>query len=164
MTAAPRTLDDLAALGPEGLERLYHEARAPKVSDMEGRLVGRMLALPALHSLPVMPGLLRWYARSPFFPWQGKTFKTLGAGRGEGINRVLGDRRQWYRFRTFVGPSRAGAFDAVQLDYDAPENPWFIRAIKDEAREAAPGLWLGLAYLMVKGSPRLALYFGLAKA
>ena len=62
-----------------------------------------------------------------------------------------------------MAPSRAGAFDAVQLDYDNPGNPGFIRAIKDEVRVVAPGLFLGQAYLMWRGQPRLVLYFGLAR-
>ena len=39
----------------------------------------------------------------------------------------------------------------------------FHRAIKDEAREVAPGLYLGLAYFMLRGRARLVLYFGLQK-
>jgi hypothetical protein len=42
-----------------------------------------------------------------------------------------------------------------------PENPFFIRAIKDEIRELAPGLYLGQAHVEVKGKTTLVLYFGL---
>jgi len=34
-----------------------------------------------------------------------------------------------------VTKSRAGDFDALQLDYDLPGNPPVIRSIKDEIRE-----------------------------
>jgi hypothetical protein len=50
----------------------------------------------------------------------------------------------------------------VQLDYDHPENPWLIRAIKDEIREVRPGLYLGQAYFQLRTGPRLVLYFALA--
>ena len=162
-TAGPRTLDELAQLGPEELMRLYREAKTPRVEDLEGALEGRMLAMPAAHGLPVVPALLRRFAATGAFPWQGKTFKTLAPGRGEGVNRVLGNRWDLFRFETSVGTSRAGAFDAVHLDYDNPGNPGLIRAIKDEVREIAPGLWLGLAYLKVRRSFHLVVFFALAK-
>ena len=78
---------------------------------------------------------------------------------------MFGDRnpRRWFRFDTFIAPSRAGGFDAFQLDYDNPGNPGLIRAIKDEVREVAPGLYLGLAYLMWRKRARLVLYFGLSR-
>jgi hypothetical protein len=61
-----------------------------------------------------------------------------------------------------VGRSRAGEFDAVQLDYDLSPNPFFIRAIKDEIREIGPGLWLGQAYAQIQGKAHLVLYFALS--
>ncbi|HVU51265.1 MAG TPA: hypothetical protein VHL80_11290 [Polyangia bacterium] len=159
----PASLDDLAAEGPEALAALYAGARTPVLADMDGPLVGRMLAVPALPRF--LAGFLRWFAARGGFPWRGKTFTHKEGGRGQGINRVFGDRRprHWFRFDTFVAPSRAGAFDAVQLDYDNPGNPGFIRAIKDEVREVAPGLYLGLAYFVLRGRARLVLYFGLQR-
>jgi hypothetical protein len=162
-SVGPTSLDDLGALRPAALAALYSGARTPVLRDMDGHLTGRMLAVSVLPGW--MFGLLRWFAGWRGFPWRGKSFQAGEGGRGEGINRVFGDRnpRRWFRFDTFVAPSRAGAFEAVQLDYDNPGNPGFIRAIKDEVREVAPGLYLGLAYLMWRGRPRLMLYFGLHK-
>ena len=71
------------------------------------------------------------------------------------------EQRRLYRFETTVEPSLAGDFDAVKLDYDLPENPFFIRAIRDEIRELSPGLYLGQAYARTGGAFRLWLYFGL---
>ena len=159
----PASLGDLAALDPTALAALYSRAETPVLKEMDGHLKGRMLAVTALPRW--MAGFLRWFAGWSRFPWRGKSFSAHEDGRGEGINRVFGDRnpRRWFRFDTFVAPSRAGAFDAVQLDYDNPGNPGFIRAIKDEVREVAPGLYLGLAYFMLRGRARLVLYFGLQK-
>jgi hypothetical protein len=159
----PTSLDELAALGPASLATLYEDARTPVLREMDGPLVGRMLAAPGLPRL--FAGFLRWLAARRSFPWRGKTFTAKEDGRGEGINRVFGERkpRRWFRFDTFVAPSRAGTFDAVQLDYDNPGNPGFIRAIKDEVREVTPGLYLGIAYLMWRRRPRLVLYFGLRR-
>ena len=159
--AAPLTLDQLVDLDTGALEALYRTARVPRLSSVRGDLFGRMLAVPRLGSS--LPGWLRAFVRSSSFPWRGKSFAPHGEERGEGINRVLGDRFRWYRFTTFIGRSRAGAFDALQLDYDHADNPFFIRAIEDEIRELRPGLWLGQAWLRVRGKSRLALWFALGE-
>ena len=79
------------------------------------------------------------------------------------VNRVFTDKVRWFKFDTFIARSRAGEFDAFQLDYDNPGNPFFIRAIKDEVRELRPGLFLGQAYFKTKKREILMLYFGLEK-
>ena len=160
---APSDLDALLGADAETLRRLYVGATAPAVADLDGDLRGRMLALVAL------PGWLFWWARlwarTPFFPWLGKSFRVDPASphRGTGINRVFRHRTRWFRFETFIAPSRAGDFDAFQLDYDNPANPFFIRAIKDEVRQLRPGLFLGQAYLRTKKREILVLYFGLER-
>jgi len=161
--AGPRSLDDLAALPPAALQRLYRAAVTPALPALDGDLVGRMLAVPVLPAW--MFGALRRFAAWTSFPWRGKTFRARDAARGDGINRLFSDARprRWFRFETSLGPSRAGAFDAFQLDYDNADNPRMIRAIRDELREVAPGLYLGLAYVMWRKQPRLVLYFGLAR-
>jgi hypothetical protein len=158
--AVPSSLDALLALDARTLGHLYRHARVPRLSEVRGDLKGRMLAVPALTG--AVAGAVRALASSSRFPWRGKSFWPEGESRGEGINRVVSDRLRLFRFSTFIGPSRAGDFDAVQLDYDRPSNPFFIRVIKDEIRELAPGLYLGQAYLAV-GQPKLALYFGLSR-
>ena len=155
------TLDDLLHLDAATLERLYSEARVPKLQDLDGDLRGRMLAIPKLP--PALAAAVRAFAGHDRFPWRGKSFQPHSADKGEGINRIFTDALRRYRFETFIGPSRAGAFDALQLDYDNPGNPFFIRPIKDEVRELRPGLWLGQAWLQLRGEPHLVLYFGLTR-
>jgi hypothetical protein len=160
LPAVPARLDDLLALEPAVLAELYANASVPRIPDLSGDLRGRMLAWEGVSGVPAQ--LIRTVASTSNFPWRGKTFQHKTDGAGGGDNRVVSDRFHLFKFDTFVGPSRAGAFDAVQLDYDKPSNPFFIRAIKDEVRELRPGLWLGQAYLVVgKSAPRLVLYFGL---
>ena len=159
-TEAPLTLDGLLDLDCAALEALYENARVPRITDVRGDLRGRMLAWPVLK--PPVSTAVRAFAGSGVFPWRGKSFSPLSEDRGEGKNRVVRDRFRMYRFETFVDRSRAGDFDCVQLDYDLPENPFFIRAIKDEIRELAPKLYLGQAYLQLKEKTHLVLYFGLA--
>ncbi len=154
-----RDLDDLLALDAPALERLYREASTPAIGDLDGDLIGRMLVGPS--APPALADVMRRLAKWRAFPWLGKTFRSRDTRSGEGWNRVLSDRNLWFRFTTSVGRSRAGDFDAVHLDYDHPENPFFIRAIQDEVRAVAPGLFLGQAWLVVRGRPWLALYFAL---
>jgi hypothetical protein len=155
----PRTLDDLLALDAPALLALYQTAKTPKLADLDGDYEGRMLASPLGGER--VGGAMRTLAKWRFFPWLGKSF-TRGTDRGEGVNRVFKDSNKWFRFETTLGRSRAGDFDAVQLDYDRPGNPGVIRAVKDEVREVAPGLYLGQAYMTVRGTPKLAVYFALA--
>ncbi len=156
-----RGLDELLALDVDALEDLYCNATTPKVDDLKGDLVGRMLVSPAAN--PAVADVMRSLASASWFPWKGKTFAPRDASAGEGWNRVFTDKNLWFRFTTFMGKSKAGSFDAVQLDYDHPENPFFIRAIQDEVRTLSPGLWLGQAWLVVNGKPWLALYFALQR-
>jgi hypothetical protein len=164
-TASPqvRALDRLLALPANELEPLYLHASTPRLDDVAGDLRGRMLAWPLLGTRPAMAAGLRAFAGASVFPWRGKSF-TPDAERGEGINRVFSERLRLFRFETFIGKSRAGDFDALQLDYDLSSNPPVIRSIKDEIRELEPGLWLGQAYLQTKRRDLLWLYFGLARA
>lgn len=153
------TLDDLLSLEPEALAALYRSAGVPRMLDVAGALRGRMLAVVGMP--PSLAGPVRAFAGSGVFPWRGKSFMPRDAEHGDGVNRVVSDRFELFRFATFIGPSRAGAFEALQLDYDLPSNPFFIRAIKDEIRQLRPGLWLGQAYADIGSKTHLVLYFGL---
>jgi hypothetical protein len=160
-TTFPAHLDELLELPPERLAELYAAAGVPRLADLSGDLRGRMLAWHGVSGLPA--AALRALGRWDRFPWRGKTFRHASGDQGDGDNRVFADRFHLFRFTTSVGTSRAGAFDAVHLDYDHPGNPFFIRAIHDELRQLRPGLYLGQAYLVRPAPPRLLLYFGLER-
>ena len=153
------SLDDLLALEPAALERLYAQARVPALNALRGDLRGRMLAVTVVP--PGWSAAARVWAGSDAFPWRGKSFAPLGDDEGRGINRVFSDRVRLFAFETSIARSRAGDFDAFQLDYDLPENPFFIRRIKDEIRELSPGLYLGQAYWHTTRADHLVLYFAL---
>jgi hypothetical protein len=162
------SLDDLAALTADQLLVAYRAATTPVFTDVAGDCRGRMLALPGLRP-GYLARALRRFAAWRHFPWRGKSFTPTrpgavpGSDVGEGINRVFSDvrPRRWFRFETSIGRSRAGDFSAFHLDYDNPGNPFFIRAIRDEIRQVASGLYLGQAYLVTRRRARLVLYFGL---
>ena len=154
----PLTLDALLQHDVAALRALYLGARVPQLEDVRGDLRGRLLA-NVLFGGAGAAALVR-LASSDHFPWRGKSFAPYDLNAGEGINRVVSERLRIFPFTTFIGRSRAGDFDALQLDYDRPDNPWFIRPIKDEIRQLRPGLYLGQAYLSFP-QERLVLYFGL---
>ena len=160
-TSVPTSLDAPLALDVDTLAALYAGARVPNLADVRGDLRGRMLATTVLGGRAA--SAVRAFASSSAFPWRGKSFMPKDALRGDGINRVVRDRWHLYRFETFIARSRAGDFDALQLDYDNRDNPFFIRPIKDEIRELSPGLWLGQAYLQLPRAAHLVLYFALAR-
>ena len=112
-----------------------------------------MLAVARVSALPGAD-LLRRFAASPAFVWDGKTFTSTSDARGAGINRVaipgaLG-RQRLFPFDTRLGSSRVDGRPAFILDYDLDENPGWIRRIHDEVREVTAGLFLGPA--MWKGA------------
>ncbi len=155
-------LDGLLRLPASELEAMYRHARTPDLAEVRGDLRGRMLAWPMLEGRPRVEKALAAFAGSKGFPWRGKTFTPRDATHGEGINRIVRDRFRLFRFETFVGPSRGAPGDALQLEYDLPENPPLIRKIKDEIRTIEPGVWLGQAWYVTRRSTFLWLYFGLA--
>jgi hypothetical protein len=161
-TKPVRTLDDLAALGPDELMQLYVNARTPTLEELDGKMHGRMLAVPRLQK-PHVKAWLDRFSRSHLFPWQGKTFSHETANHGHGVNRLLGERVTWFRFHTYIGPSHAGDFDAVHLDYSHDGNPPIVRNVKDEVREVGTSLYLGLAYLTLRDGEHLGCFFGIAK-
>lgn len=157
-TNIPEDVDELLDLDSFELQRLYENATVPRLDAIRGDLRGRMLAVTVLRSAQPF---LNFLARRKHFPWRGKSFRPASIDRGEGINRVFSDRLKLFRFRTFIDRSRAGDFDAVQLDYDLGRNPWVIRRVKDEIRMLRPGLYLGQAYFQTRKKAHLVLYFGL---
>jgi hypothetical protein len=163
----PRTLlalDRLLDLPVPELERMYENAKTPTIPEVHGDLRGRMLAWPVLEQRSGLQGFFRAFAGSKAFPWRGKSFRVNDAAKGEGINRIIKDRWKLFRFDTFIGKSRQGDFDALQLDYDLPGNPPIIKSIKDEIRTIEPGVWLGQAWFVTERTKFLWLYFGLAQA
>jgi hypothetical protein len=164
-TSAPRTADDLARMDVHALEALYRQGTVPVLQELAGTPRGRMLTLVGPLGRARPADLLRRFAASRAFPWEGKSFSMRSGGMdpvGTGINRVklVGDL---FAFDTFVGTSAIDGKPAVILDYDKPKNPWPIRQIHDELRQVASGLYLGPAMWKSKRGPKLVLFFAIDK-
>ena len=154
-------LDALAAMDVDALGDLYARGTAPeRVDALAGHPRGRMLAVRALDGHGAGRAIAA-LSRAGWFPWGGKSFAGAGS-RGRGVNRVhLGGRHELFPFHTDVRPSVLDGAPCVALDYDLPDNPWFIRAIHDEVREVAPGLYLGPAMWKSTEGPTFVLWFAL---
>lgn len=143
------TLDTLARKSLDELDALYRAAVVPRsMRAVDGNLIGRMLAVRGVP--PGFAAPLRRWAASPGFVWDGKTFTSLDDTRGRGINRInvplLVGRQSMFPFETSFGASQIDDEPALLLDYDLPENPPWVRPIRDEVREVSPGLFFGPAF------------------
>jgi hypothetical protein len=158
-------LDALAARPYAALESLYRSGACPKsMRAVDGPLKGRMLAVRVVDALPIAP-LVRTFAASSAFVWDGKTFTARSDDEGSGINRIqipgaLG-RQNLFPFDTRFGASALDGEPALILDYDLAVNPPWIRKIHDEIREVSPGLYLGPAMWKADAGPMTVLWFAL---
>ncbi|HEX6836912.1 MAG TPA: hypothetical protein VF334_10095 [Polyangia bacterium] len=163
--ASELDLDSLARRSYAALETLYRAAPTPRsMHAVDGAPKGRMLAVRFIDGAPVA-ALLRAFAASPAFVWDGKTFHADSDDEGAGINRIripgaLG-RQDLFPFHTRFGASAVDGAPALILDYDLPKNPPWIRKVHDEIREVAPGLFLGPAMWRSASGPRTVLWFAL---
>jgi hypothetical protein len=155
------TVDDLSTKSAAELGALYAKGTPPQLADLDGSPRGRMLAFAGpLGRGRAFEGLRR-FAASRYFPWHGKSFAPKIAHGGSGINRVrvIGNL---FRFETRIGPSEVDGRPCLILDYDLPQNPWFIRKIHDELRQISPRLFLGPAMWKARAGAKLVLYFAIA--
>ncbi len=157
------TLADLREMTYVELDKLYRNATRPAaLSDLNGDAKGAMLAWRKPATGPIA-SLLKSFAGSSSFPWDGKSFQSTNGDAGTGINRVtLFGKRRWFPFKTRFGPSFLDGKPSFMLDYSGPANPPLIRSIVDEVREVAPKLYLGPAALLVKGKPKSILFFAVS--
>lgn len=118
------------------LARLY--ATLPAGPAPLGALRGQLMAIRGVDRLPrPLAGLLYRLLALPLNPWRGKYLEPH-----TGSNLWLaGDR---LRFGHFSVTQQAGGdgYPCHWLDYNNVTNPRLLRAIRGEARQLQPGLWL----------------------
>jgi hypothetical protein len=153
-------LDDLMNRGSEELEALFIGGETPTIEEINGPTRGRVLSGKVLG---LSSQNLRQVYNLPWLPWMGKAFSPISSQAGEGKNRLRFGffKPQMFRFETRILPPMMGTKDVFSLNYDLPENPWFIRQIRDDVKRVGPGLYLGTANFKWKGNHEFVLYFGL---
>lgn len=142
-TPSGLTLDGLVGLDRATLDGLYAQAGPGAIP--EGRVRGRVLALPGTR-------LARPASSAARIVWQGKVFQP---DRAEVVNRFFGLRM--IRADLSYGPSWRDGGPAIILDYQRTSRVY--ARYRDEVREIAPGLYLGLMYARDCPEPRLTRYF-----
>ncbi len=155
------SLASLVGGHPDALRRIYGAGRATDPAELGDAPHGTLLGFARGGEvfLALRP-LLR--AGAGVLPWQGKTFDH---GGNSGQNVVLG--RRLLRFQAEGGASLLDGRPALILTYDAPahENPWPLRALRDELRTVGPGVAIGPAILPASaGAPVTLFWFGLEAA
>lgn len=142
---AVRTLDDLVRLDPVALESLYRQS--PPAPIPNGPVTGRPVILPG--SIMAVPA-----SKVGRAVWQGKIFDPV---QGMAVNRFFGVEA--IHGELSYGHSWLDGGPALILDYERTSR--LYGPYRDELREVAPGLILGLMYDRRPPCPKRTRFFAL---
>lgn len=144
-TGATDPIQQLLRMSPEQLDALYRQASAGSIPT--GKARGSVLFKPGTAmAAPI--------TRASKVVWQGKVFQ---ADDGTAVNRFFGVRV--IRGRVSYGESWMDGRPSIILDYQGTSLVYGKN--RDEFREVAPGLFLGLMYARTTPQPTLKMYFAL---
>ena len=138
-------LGDLARLTPTQLEALYNRSAPGPIP--RGKVRGLALVKPGTKLGPSL-------SRGAGLMWQGKVFNPDGTSS---INRFFGVRA--VRAEVAYGPSWRDGNPAIILDYGRTSKVY--ARYRDELREVAPGIYLGLMFDRGASPPKLKMYFAI---
>ncbi len=139
------SLDQLLRMSPAELESLYRQGTV--VAIPAGPIRGTALLSPGTRRT-------RALSRGARLFWQGKVFEPGGT---TAVNRFFG--LQLVRAQVLQGPSWLDGGPALVLDYSQTSRVYADN--RDEIRQVAPGLFLGLMYDRTTAPPGLQMYFAL---
>ena len=139
----PQTMQELVRLSAADLTALY--LASPAAAAPSGFVPGRAIKNPGSRRTVAN-------ARATRLVWQGKIFREDGTM----INRVFGVGRA-IPADVYVGESLLDGQPALILDYSG-SRLW--PEVRDEIREVAPGLYLGIMY-EGKAQPKQKMFFTL---
>jgi hypothetical protein len=139
------TLDTLLQMSPAQLEALYGQGTATAIP--EGRIRGTAILSPGTRRT-------RTLSRGARLMWQGKVIEP---GQTSAVNRFFGVRI--VRGQVYQGPSWLDGGSSLVLDYS--QTSYVYANNRDEIRQVAPGLFLGLMYDRTSNPPELVMYFAL---
>lgn len=99
-----------------------------------------------------------------FRRWQGKRFLSNN-NTGVNVLKRRGQSVERYAFTTRPAKGLSDrTLDVLQLDYNRPENPWWLRRVTDEMVEVSAGKYLGKVYVRwLPGPPLSVAYFWLER-
>jgi hypothetical protein len=132
-------------MSPPELEAAYRQGTASAIPP--GRVRGTALLAPGTWRA-------RTLARGARLVWQGKVFEP---DQATAVNRFFGLRM--IRGQVYQGPSWLDGAPSLVLDYSQTSR--IYAGNRDEIRQVAPGLFLGLMYDRTTAPPSLSMYFAL---
>jgi hypothetical protein len=139
------TLDALLRMTPAEIEAVYRRGSAVAIAP--GRVRGTALLATGTRRA-------RMLSRGARLVWQGKVIEP---DQATAVNRFFGVRM--IRGELAQGPSWLDGAPALILDYGRTSRIYAHN--RDEIRQVAPGLFLGLMYDRTTVPPRLSMYFAL---
>jgi hypothetical protein len=142
---APVSLDQLLQMNTGQIEAIYRQGAA--VALPEGRVNGTAIVAPGTRRT-------RMLSRGARVMWQGKVVEP---GQTSAVNRFFGV--PIVRGQLYSGPSWLDGQPSLILDYSQTSRVYADN--RDEIRQVAPGLFLGLMYDRTTAPPGLAMYFAL---
>ncbi len=143
------SLEQLACMSWDGLEQLYRQASPGTIP--AGYARGRAVYCPGAFFTPTRSKITKALWHGKFFcPTDG----TLVNQWSLGIQAI--------RARVGYGPSWLDGGPAIIMDYGGMSHIW--NDVRDEIREVAPGLYLGVMYRRKAGQPQRKMFFVLELA
>jgi hypothetical protein len=140
---------DLPRMSQQELDALF--SRSPAGPTPSGVADGSAIVAPGT---PVGVGLVPLL----HLAWQGKVFYPE---QGDLLNRVGPFGLLIARARVYRDASWMDGREAIVLDYSVSSLPF--RAVRDEIREVAPGLYLGVVYWVAAKTVNFSLRFKCAE-
>lgn len=102
--------------------------------------------------------------------WLGKKFNATDATGVNVFDNGSGGQTEKYPFVTSVSKGLSDNINVLKIDYNVPQNPFWVRLVEDEMVEVknnqvgAPTRYLGKMYVrIIPGFPFSILYFDLKK-
>jgi hypothetical protein len=139
------TLDQLLGMAPAQIESVYRQGTA--VAIPAGKVRGTAILAPGTRRARIV-------SRGARLLWQGKVFES---GEATAVNRFFGMRM--IRGQLYEGPSWLDGRPSLVLDYSQTSRIYADN--RDEIRQVAPGLFIGLMYDRTTAPPELKMYFAL---
>jgi hypothetical protein len=142
---APISLDQLFHMCPAQLDAIYHQGIAAAIPD--GCIRGTPILSPGTKWSPIVSHGAR-------VCWQGKVFENC---QNTAVNRFFGVKV--VRGLVYGGPSWLDGQPSLVLDYE--QTSCVYADYRDEIRQIAPCLYLGLMYDRTTCPPSVKMYFAL---
>ena len=146
MTGPPLTLEQLSCMSWCQLEQIYTQAVPGSIPT--GYLRGQAIYCPDALFTPTRSKMTKavWHGKH-FCPEEGMLINQWCLGA------------QAVRARVGYGESWLDGKPSIIMDYRGVSHIW--SDVRDEIREVAPGVYLGLMYRCKAGQPRMKMFFAL---